>query len=66
MAKQSRLDEIAKAVNTIIPVTPELAKKRRSGIENAADQEFAVTDAFYKAAADFWEAKGKGNGQRNF
>ena len=39
-------DNLFKAVNTIIPVTPDLQKKAKAEFENAADQEFAVADAF--------------------
>lgn len=52
-------DEIMKQINTIIPVPPELAKKAREAGENAADKEFAITDAFYQAAVEFWDEKEK-------
>jgi len=59
-------DNLFKAVNTIIPVTPELQKKAKQEYENAADQDFAVADAFYKAAADIWEEREKQLGKEIF
>jgi preprotein translocase subunit SecA len=59
-------DNLFKAVNTIIPVTPELQKKAKEEYENAADQDFAVADAFYKAAADIWEEREKQLGKEIF
>jgi len=64
--EQRDWDNLFKAVNTIIPVTPELQKKAKAEYENAADQDFAVADAFYKAAADMWEAKEKELGKEIF
>lgn len=64
--KLDPLDEIAKQINGIIPVTPELVKKAKVAAENAADKEFAITDVFYKAAHDFWETKEKELGTEVF
>ncbi|MDE2311594.1 MAG: preprotein translocase subunit SecA [Patescibacteria group bacterium] len=58
-SKADPVDEIAKQVGTIIPVTPELIKKAREAAENAADKEFAVTDTFYQSAREFWDVKEK-------
>ncbi len=65
-AKQDTFDELAKQLNTMIPVTPELVKQAKEAAENAADKEFAVTDVFYKAAADLWEIKEKEMGKEAF
>ncbi len=64
--KLSPIDEIAKQLNTIIPVTPELVKKAREAAENAADKEFAITDVFYQAAEQFWDTKEKEMGKEIF
>ncbi len=65
-AKKDPLAEIFTATNSIIPVTPEVQKAAREAAENAADKEFAVTDALYKAAVDFWEYKEKELGKEVF
>jgi len=64
--EQRDWDNLFKAVNTIIPVTPELQKKAKAEYENAADQDFAVADTFYKAAADIWETREKELGKEIF
>src|SRR6185369_13509983 len=45
---------------------PELKKQAKEAAQNAADKEFAITDVFYKAAADFWENKEKEMGKDVF
>jgi preprotein translocase subunit SecA len=60
------LDAIAKQLNTLIPVTPELIKRAKEAGENAADKEFAVTDAFYQTAQELWDAKEKEMGKEVF
>jgi preprotein translocase subunit SecA len=64
--EQRDWDNLFKAVNTIIPVTTELQKKAKAEYENAADQDFAVADTFYKSAADIWEAREKELGKEIF
>src|SRR5262249_36636223 len=56
-------DNLFKQLNVMIPVTPELQKQAKAEAENAADQEFAVTDVFYKAAEQMWEQKEKEMGK---
>jgi preprotein translocase subunit SecA len=63
---QRNWDNLFKAANAIIPVTPDLVKKVKAEYENAADQEFAVADCFYKVAADMWEQKEKELGKEIF
>ncbi len=43
--------------------TSYLISKVKEEAKNAADQEFAVADALYKAAVDFWETKEKEMGK---
>ncbi len=64
--KKEPLQAIFEAVNAIIPVTPELIKQAKEGMEDAADQEFATTDILYQAAAKFWEEKEKEMGKEIF
>lgn len=49
--------EVFKSVQNIIPTTKELVEKVREESKNAADREFAITDALYKVAADYWDQK---------
>lgn len=64
--KKDPLAEIFASANNIIPVTPDVQKKASQGAENAADKEFAIIDALYKSAADFWEVKEKELGKEIF
>ena len=59
-------DNLFKLAGTIIPLTPELVAKAKDEAANAADQEFAVGDTLYKAAAEFWETKEKEMGKEVF
>ncbi len=59
-------DNLFKLAGTIIPLTPELVAKAKEEASNAADQEFAVGDTLYKAAAEFWETKEKEMGKEVF
>ena len=64
--KKEPLQAIFEAINTIIPVTPELINQAKSAMEDAADREFAIIDIFYQAAAKFWEDKEKEMGKEVF
>ena len=59
-------DNLFKAVNVILPITSELQKSIQEEAQNAADQEFAVSDALYKIAADLWEQREKEMGKEVF
>ncbi len=65
-SKVNPIDEIAKQISTIIPVTPDLVKKAREAANNAADKEFSITDTFYQSALEYWETKEKEMGKEIF
>lgn len=65
-AKQDAVLEIAKQINNILPVTPEIINQAKEAAQNAADREFAITDVFYKAALEYWEVKEKEMGKEVF
>lgn len=58
--------EVFKSVQNIIPTTKELVEKVREESKNAADREFAITDALYKVAQDYWDEKEKEMGKDVF
>lgn len=64
--KTEPLKEIFGAVNNIIPVTPEVQKTAKEASQNAADREFAVSDALFKTAEAFWQTKEKEVGEEVF
>ena len=64
--KQEDWDNLYKKAGTIIPVDQNLISKIKEASENAADKEFAVVDALYKSAEDFWESKEKEMGKEIF
>lgn len=64
--QQSDWDNLFKAVNSIIPITPEIIKKAKEEAENAADKEFAVADSLNNEAVKFWEVKEKELGGEAF
>ncbi len=55
--KKEDWDNLFKNANIIIPVTPELVKQIKEETVNAADREFAVSDALYNAAKKLWDQK---------
>lgn len=55
--KKGSIDEVLKAANTILPVSPEVQKKVKEAAANAADQEFAIADTLYKSAEEYWNQK---------
>ncbi len=59
-------DSLVKAVGTIIPVDQKIINAAKEAGSNAADKEFAITDTFYKAVSDYWEAKEKEMGKEVF
>lgn len=61
---EEALKEIYQSINTILPVTEELKAKIKEAFSNAADREFAVTDALVKAGKDYFEAKEKEIGEQ--
>ncbi len=65
-SKKEDWDSLLKTVNTIIPVDQNLIGKIKEEAKNAADKEFAVTDALYKSAADLWETREKEMGKEVF
>ncbi len=64
--KKDSFKELLDAANQILPVTPEVVAKVKEAKANAADEEFAITDTLFKAAADFFEQKEKEMGQEIF
>ena len=64
--KKEDWDNLFKTVGAIIPVGQALAKKVREESQDAADQEFAVTDRLYKQAEDYWDQKEKEMGKEIF
>jgi preprotein translocase subunit SecA len=49
-----------------LPVTPEVQAAVKSASENAADKEFAMIDALYKAAEDYFVIKEQEIGKENY
>lgn len=64
--KKEDWHNLFKTIGTIIPVSPELAKKAKEESANAADREFAVADSLYAEAEKYWEQKEQEMGKQIF
>lgn len=65
-SKKQPLEAVLDAVNTIIPITPEIVNNLKKAAENAADKEFAIIDELYKVAEIYCEEKEKEMGKEVF
>lgn len=55
--KASQVDEVIKALGSIFTVPEELKSKIKDEFPNAADREFAITDATLLELEKFWDSK---------
>ena len=63
---EEAIKTIYEQANNILPVTPEVQAAVKSASENAADKEFAMIDALYKAAEDYFVIKEQEIGKENY
>ncbi len=60
------VDEVVKQVSGIYSLPVDIKQRLATATENAADREFAVSDALYQGAQDLMEAKQKELGEEMF